>query len=78
MKQFLITTKFVQNLAVFMFKSALFSRKLASPIGLLTFVFHYTLDLEPNPVLEPECVPVQLMQKLAVSVPMPQHLIPGS
>jgi hypothetical protein len=58
-----------------MLETALFTRK-------LTFVFHFMMDPDPNPVpeLDPEseCIPVPRRLKVTVpAVPVPQHCLYG-
>ncbi len=48
--------KIVQNLAISMLGSSTVPMKLASHLVIVTFVFHFMLDLDLNPV--PECIPV--------------------
>jgi hypothetical protein len=47
--------KIVQNLAISMLGSSTVPMKLASHLVIVTFVFHFMLDPDPNPV--PECIP---------------------
>ncbi len=37
------------------------------------YVFHNMLDLDPNPKLEQECIPVPVPLRQKVAIPVPQH-----
>jgi hypothetical protein len=72
---------FIKNLAFFLLEASLFPRKLFSLFRFfITFVFHFLLDPDPNPVLklEPECIqvpfPLKAKKVSVFAVPTPQHI----
>jgi hypothetical protein len=76
LSQFFSNKKFEQKLTFHCEKQLFLSESWPLIIYFLTFVFHFMLDLDPNPITEPEyiLVPVPLRQKVAVpAVSAPQH-----
>jgi hypothetical protein len=63
----------VPNLAFPMLEEALYPRKFAPLIYILTFVFHFKLDPDPKPFSEPECIPAPVPLRQKVAIPVPKH-----